>query len=309
MDKMVNIDGSTVKLTNLEKLLWPEDKITKAGFINYFAEIAKFILPHLKNRPMVFTRFPDGIDGKSFYQKNCPNYAPQWVKTIGIRSDKRTIHYILIKDIKTLIWVANQACVELHPWHSRVGSLNYPDYAIFDLDPMESTDFDDAVELAFAVKNALAVQGIRCYPKTSGATGLQVYVPLVPRYTYKQVRVFTQFFSTLIAESFPDKATVVRTVKDRGGKVYMDYLQNIKGKTIASVYSPRPRAGAPVSAPVTWHELDRGVTPQDFNINTMPRRLAKIGDVFSHMTSNPQNIDNILNALETGKLKQALSIT
>lgn len=299
---VVSVEGAAINLTNIQKVLWPEDGITKGDYIKYLVDISPYILKYLKGRPMVFTRYPDGIYGRSFYQKNCPGYAPEWIKTLSIKGAKREIKYIMIEDVKTLVWVGNQASIELHPWHSRADSLNYPDYAVFDLDPMENTDFNDALELAAALNKILALQGIKSYPKTSGATGLQVYVPLEPRYTYKQVQDFTHFFSAVVVDAFPKKATIVRQVKGRGGKLYMDYLQNIRGKTIVAPYSVRPRAGAPVSTPLNWDEVAGGrVNQKDYNIETIFDRLQKVGDPFSGVIEEKQNIDKILKYIEENR--------
>ena len=147
-DSYVTVEGFNIRLTNVDKVLWPEYGITKGDYIKYLVDISPYILKYLQDRAIVFTRYPDGIHGKSFYQKNCPNYAPEWIKIFSIKSSERSIRYILVDDIKTLVWVGNQACIEFHPWHSRIGSLDFPDYAIFDLDPMGNTDFDDALQLA-----------------------------------------------------------------------------------------------------------------------------------------------------------------
>ncbi|HHW04052.1 MAG TPA: DNA polymerase domain-containing protein [Thermoanaerobacterales bacterium] len=291
----VYVEKRKLKLTNLSKVMWPDDGITKADFINYMAQVSPYILPHLKDRPMVFTRYPDGIYGKAFYQKNIPEYAPEWLETFETVSDEdKIIRYAVINDKESLLWSANQASIELHPWLSRKDNPDRPDFAVFDLDPMENTDFEDARELALALKKLLDLQGLKGFAKTSGATGLQVYVPLEPVYTYEDVRVFTGFFCRVLEKTFPQKATTIRSVDKREGRVYLDYLQNIKGKTIIAPYSPRPRRGAPVSCPVTWEELEGGVTPEMFHIKNMPERLRQKGDLFSGVLTQRQRIDKWL---------------
>lgn len=291
---VVTVEGEELKLTNLDKVLWPQEGITKGDYINYVIQMAPYILKYLKDRPIVFTRYPDGINKKSFYQKNCPQYAPDWIKTIPIRSEKRVINYVLVDDVKTLVWAANQASIEIHPWHSRIHTLDYPDYAIFDLDPMENTTFEHASQLALQLKKTLEAQGLRGYAKTSGATGLQVYVPLVNKYTYDEVKEFARIFSTAVAGSNPRIATVERMVEKRRGKLYMDYLQNIKGKTIIAPYIPRPRDGATVSAPLRWEEIQAGIDPREFTIKTMVERVEKVGDLFNGVLEDKQNIDHII---------------
>ncbi|AYO31621.1 DNA polymerase domain-containing protein [Biomaibacter acetigenes] len=291
----VYVEKRKLRLTNLSKVLWPDDGITKADFINYLAQVSPYILPHLKDRPMVFTRYPDGIYGKAFYQKNIPEYEPEWLETFETISDEdKIIRYAVINDKESLLWAANQASIELHPWLSRKGAPDCPDFAVFDFDPMENTDFEDARELALALKKLLDLQGLKGFAKTSGATGLQVYIPLEPVYTYEDVRIFTGFFCRVLEKTFPEKATTVRSVDKREGKVYLDYLQNIKGKTIIAPYSPRPRKGAPVSCPVTWEELEEGVTPDMFHIKNMSERLRQKGDLFSGVLTQRQRIDKWL---------------
>lgn len=295
---MVVVEGEKLELTNLSKVMWPEDNITKGDFINYYVQIAPYVLPHLKDRPVVFTRYPDGIYGKAFYQKNVPDYAPEWLKTYSDESfsggKKKEVRYVLIDDLKSLVWAANQASLEIHPWLSRIGTIDYPDFVVFDLDPMENTGFEDARFLALGLRKLLEMEGLKGFPKTSGATGIQVYVPVEPRYTYRQVRAFAKFFCRVLEKTFPDKATTERSVKKRQGKVYLDYLQNVKGKTLIAPYSPRPIAGAPVSAPVTWEELESGINPSMFTIKNMPERLKKVGDLFKGVLEEKQDIDRWL---------------
>lgn len=291
---MSQISTNSFKITNPEKLLWPEEGITKADFLEYFAKISPYILPHIQNRPMVFTRYPNGIHEKAFYQKNAPDYAPSWLKTYKIRSEHKIINYILINDAKSLLWAANQASIELHPWLSKINSLDFPDFVVFDFDPMEDTDFEDARTLSLALKNLLDIYDLKGFPKTSGATGLQVYVPIVPRYTYEDGRTFAKFFCTVLEKTFPQIATLQRSVEKREGKLYLDYLQNAKGKTIIAPYSPRPRKGAPVSCPITWEELEGGVTPNMFTIKNIPDRLQEKGDIFKKTLEIKQNINKFL---------------
>jgi bifunctional non-homologous end joining protein LigD len=183
-----------IKLTNLTKIMWPDENITKADFIDYIGRISSFMLPHLKDRPIVFTRYPDGINGKFFYQKNVPVYAPSWLEVAEIRSNAaNTIRYALVNDLQSLLWAANQACIEIHPWLSKKDALGYPDVVVFDFDPMEKTEFEDVIQVAAALNKLLSLKKIISYPKTSGATGLQVYVPIIEKkYTYKQTRIFAR---------------------------------------------------------------------------------------------------------------------
>ncbi|WP_370642567.1 non-homologous end-joining DNA ligase [Tepidanaerobacter sp. GT38] len=264
--------------------------------MKYYIQMASVILPHLKDRPMVFTRYPDGIYGKAFYQKNVPDYAPEWLKTFKIKSDEGNItEYVIINDVKSLVWAANQACLELHPWLSKTSSLGNPDYVIFDLDPMENTDFEDARKVALALKELLDMEGLVSFAKTSGSTGIQIYVPIDCKYTYQQVRNFAKLFCQVIERTFPDITTTERSVSKREGKMYLDYMQNVKGKTIVAPYSPRPKKGAPVSCPITWTELEQGVTADMFTIKNMPERVKEKGDIFEGVLTVKQNIDKWVN--------------
>ena len=234
------LEDQKLKLTNLSKVLWPDDGITKADFIKYYTEVTSVIIPHLKDRPMVFTRYPDGIYGKAFYQKNIPEYAPEWLKTCDVFSDEGNLtRYIIIDDNRSLLWAANQASLELHPWLSRTYSLENPDFVIFDLDPMENTDFEDARKVALALKRMFDNEGLVGFPKTSGSTGLQVYVPIAPKYTYEQAREFAKLFCLAIERTYTDITTTERSVSKRR-QIYLDYMQNVKGKTLLPL-QPRPK--------------------------------------------------------------------
>jgi bifunctional non-homologous end joining protein LigD len=292
----IEINGKTIKLSNLDKVFWPDEGYTKHDLLKFYIEISPYLLPFLKNRPCNFQRFPDGIKGKRFYQKNKPSFAPQWIKTFPIPSEKRVIDYIIIDNLETLAYVINLACLEIHPWHSRAKSVKYPDYGIVDLDPQEGVDFDTVLEVAAAVKYVLDSLGLTGFPKTSGATGLQIYVPLKPRYTYSQVRDIIGFICKLIQERVPSITTMERMVAKRAAAtVYLDYLQNLWGKTINAPYTVRPVAGACVSTPLTWEEVLSGhISPGDFTIKNIMARLEKVGDLFAPVLTEGQTAAVIL---------------
>ncbi len=292
----LKINKRRVKLTSLEKPLWPEDNLTKYDLIHYFTEAAPFLLPHLKNRLLVVQRFPEGISREGFYQKNCPEGAPEWISTFTFaHRENKITSYIIANNIETLIWLGNQSAVELHPWLSSTERLDCPDYAVFDLDPTDVSTFNWVKETAVVVRGVLNEIGLDCYPKTSGATGLQLYVPLEPVYTYREVRNFTEKVCRKVNKVIPHITTIERKVERRQGKVYLDYLQNVQGKTIASVYSPRPLDGAPVSAPVSWEELKKpNLAPSDFKIKNMLSRLKSRGDMFEEVLRKKQKIPSRL---------------
>ncbi|PKM47635.1 MAG: DNA polymerase domain-containing protein [Firmicutes bacterium HGW-Firmicutes-8] len=296
--KEVIVDGKTVRLTNLDKLMWPDDGITKAELIKYYADMADVLLPYLRDRLFVMSRYPDGVDGQMFYQKDCPDYGPEWLTIFPVDSPdvKKTVNYIVCNERAALLWLANQACIELHIWLAKIPRINYPDIAVFDLDPFEPAAFTDTLEIALMVKEALSQFGLEGYPKTSGATGLHIFVPIIPEYTYQEVRNAVEFICRQIHSVFPQKTTLERLITDRTGKVYLDYLQNTRGKTMTFQYSLRPLPGAPVSTPLTWDEIKTGrVLPNDFRIDNISDRLADVGDLYTDLLNSRQSLKNLVN--------------
>lgn len=301
MKGQVTIQSREFALSNLDKVLWPEDGYTKGEMINYYVRIAPYLIPHLSQRPLVLTRYPNGISGKSFYQKNAPDYLPEWISTYPWYSSDsdRVINFILAEETATLAWLANQACLEMHPWLSRIGSIDYPDFAVIDLDPSPGSKYQDVIDIALAVKQLLDSLKLRSYPKTSGSLGLHIYIPLENRYTYEEIRRFTQTMAAMVCNVLPQIATIERTVNRRGTKVYVDYLQNVQGKTLSSVYSIRPRRGAPVSTPLLWEEVPY-VKPADFTIRNILARVEAEGDLFASVLSDHQSLDDAWRALGLG---------
>ena len=299
--KEVVIDGKKVRLTNLNKPMWPGDGITKAGLIRYYADMAPILLPYLKDRLFIMSRYPDGINGEMFYQKDCPGYAPEWINIFPVESPEvgKTVHYIVCNDLPTLLWLANQACIELHIWLAKIPRINYPDIAVFDLDPFPPAGFSDTLEVALLVKEALAQFGLTGYPKTSGATGLHIFVPIKPEYTYQEVRDAVEFVCRRIHAVFPQKTTMERLIADRTGKVYLDYLQNTRGKTMTFQYSLRPVPGAPVSTPLTWDEVRKGqINPADFRIDNIMTRLAEVGDLYTEFLNPAQSLRKLIEVIQ-----------
>lgn len=291
----VIIEGKKMCLTNLDKVFWPEG-YTKADLIKYYVDMAPVLLPYLKDRLFVMSRYPDGIYGETFYQKDCPDYAPEWVETLPLKSSdaEKTVNYIVCRDAATMAWLANQACIELHIWLARKDSLNHPDIAVFDLDPFPPATFEDVMEVALLVKEALAQFDIKGFPKTSGATGMHIFVPVQPVLTYSEVRDAVEFICRRIHAVYPEKTTLERSVSKRDGKVYLDYLQNTRGKTMVFQYSLRPEPGAPVSTPVTWEEVaGRKIRPADFTIKTIFQRLAEVGDLYLEFYKLKQSLTSV----------------
>lgn len=298
MDTALQIDSKEVKVTNLDKVWWQEEGISKGDVLRYYIEIAPWLLPHLRDRPLVLTRYPDGPYGSSFYQKNTPQYAPGWLRTVPLKSEKRVINYILADDVAALVWIVNSGGFEIHPFLSRIQQIDFPDYVVFDLDPMEKGTWEHVCHTAVVVRQALEILGLQGYPKMTGATGLQVYVPVKPVYTYEQVRSFALHLCQGVQSVLPHITTLERKVSNREGKLYLDYLQNVKGKTLATIYGVRPKPKAPVSTPLTWMEVEEmRVRPGDFTIFTLPERVRQVGDLFRQVLDHPQSLDYILSKL------------
>jgi bifunctional non-homologous end joining protein LigD len=271
--------GPRLKPTNLGKVFWPAEGYTKADLIEYYERIAPWMLPYLRDRPLVLTRFPDGIAGKSFYQKDAPEFAPAWVRTERIysRDTERDIAYLVVDDVEMLRYVANSAAIPIHCWASRVPSLERPDWLVLDLDP-KGAPFTDVVRVALALRRILDDLALPSYVKTSGATGLHILLPLGARYTYEQARTFARLLAVLGVEAEPEISTVARPLRDRGGKVYIDFGQNGHGQTIVAPFSLRPLPGAPASCPLEWREVTARLDPARFNLKTIAARFEKIAD-------------------------------
>ncbi|HWN13346.1 MAG TPA: DNA ligase D, partial [Candidatus Dormibacteraeota bacterium] len=263
-----------LKVTNPRKVFWPAEGYTKADLIEYYERIAPFMLPYLRDRPLVLTRFPDGIAGKSFFQKDAPEFAPPWVRTERIYSKdtERDIAYLVVDDVEMLRYVANSASIPIHCWASRVPSLERPDWLVLDLDP-KGAPFTDVVRVALALRGILDGLALPSYVKTSGATGLHILLPLGARYTYEQTRTFARLLAMLGVEALPDISTVARPLRARGGKVYIDFGQNGHGQTIVAPFSLRPLPGAPASCPLEWAEVTPGLDPAGFNLATIAERF------------------------------------
>ncbi len=268
-----------VRITNPDKVFWPEAGYTKGDLVAYYEAIAEWLLPYLRDRPLVLTRFPDGIDGKSFYQKDMPEWAPDWIRTETVWSEgsERELRYVICDSVETLIWVANSGSIPLHIWHSRVGSLETPDWCVLDLDPKDAP-FEDVVEVARALHDLCEDIGLPHYVKTSGSSGLHVLIPLARAFTHEQSRTLGHLLSQVVVAERPDIATLERVIDRRSGRVYLDYLQNGHGKLIAAPFSARPKPGAPVSAPLQWDEVRTGLAILDFTIGNTPARMRDLGE-------------------------------
>ena len=285
-------DGRRLRLSNLDKVFWPDEGYTKGDLLAYYYNAADLIMPYLRDRPLTMKRMPDGITGPHFYEKNAPSHTPEWMPRCRVESDDDEAKmgyndFLVANDLAGLLFVANLGAIEFHPLHSRCDSIDHPDYLFFDLDPFPPATFEDVLAVARHVRAALDHLGLPSYPKTSGATGMQVYVGLDPRPTYEEVRAFVRTVGQAIRGADPERVTAEFQVKKRRG-ILIDHNMNRRGANIAAVYTVRPEPGAPVSTPLTWEEVDEGdVRPTDFTIANGHERFAKVGDLFEGMLSKP----------------------
>ena len=275
------IGGRTVHLTNLDKLLFPEDRYSKRDLIRYYVQVASVMIPYYSQRPLSMNPHPDGIHGKSYWVKDKPDYAPDWIPTFRYQDQKSLKDWILIEEVATLAWLANHAVIDMHPWYSRVDKPEYPDWSVVDLDPAEGATFKDVIAVAKVLKSALDHLELKAVLKTTGQSGLHIYIPIERRYTLDESRSFVAKLAHMIAELMPDKVTEVWEVKRRTGKIRIDYTQNVINKTLAGPYSVRPALRAPVSTPIAWKELDDPrLRPDKWTIKTVGDRLLEVGDLF-----------------------------
>lgn len=269
-----------VVLTHPEKIYWPKEKYTKSDLMAYYQTISPYILPFLKNRPMVLRRFPEGISGESFIQKDMHSlHLPNWIQVEKIEHEERSIYYLLVQDESSLEYAVNLGTIEFHPFHSRVGHADHPDYFILDLDP-EDLSFNTLIDSANIIHQLLNDWKIPHYCKTSGARGLHMYIPLHAQYTQDQVSKFGQILGTLIHQELPKITSLERSPEKRQKKIYLDVLQNRAKQTIVAPYSLRGRPFAPVSTPLHWDELKRGLKVTNFTIRSMSSRLKEVGEIF-----------------------------
>ncbi len=289
------IDGHLLKFTHLSKLYWPEDNVSKREMFNYYDAISPLMVPYLLDRPMSLNRYPGGIHSQSFYQKNVRETAPGWAHTMPHTNEKgEEKSYLLGHDRATLLWMASLGCIEMNPWFSRAASPDYPDYCVIDLDPDKNT-FDQVIKAAQVTRQILDAIGVPSYPKTSGSTGMHIYIPLGAQYTYEQSQLFAKLIVRQVNRELPKFTTLERMISNRSGKMYLDFLQNRPGATIAGVYSLRPKPGATVSMPLLWEEVKPGLKMRDFTIFNAVDRLKETGDLFSGVLGKGINMAEVLN--------------
>ena len=278
------VNGHDLKFTNLDKIYWPQEKYTKRDLLNYYYQVAPFMLPYLQRRPQSLNRHPNGINGESFYQKDVTGKVPDWIETFPYRSeaDNRDKNFLVCTDEASLLYIASLGCIEINPWSSRVDNPDNPDWCIIDLDP-DTNPFDKVIEAAQATKQVFDIFKIPSYPKTSGSTGMHIYIPLGGKYSYEDSKEFARLVVRLVHSAIPSFTSIERATKNRKGKLYLDFLQNRAQATLAAPYAVRPKPGATVSTPLYWEEVKKGLKMKDFTIQNVPARIQKEGDLFKNV--------------------------
>lgn len=292
------VDGEELKFSNLDKIYWPKEKFTKRDLLNYYYLIAPYILPYLKNRPQSLNRFPNGIEGESFYQKNVTGKVPDWIDKHPYVSEGEQKNFMLCNNRATLLYMANLGAIEMNPWSSTIKKPGHPDFCIIDLDPDKNT-FDQVIQTACVTYEILKAADIDCYCKTSGSTGIHIYIPLGAKYTYEESKEFARIIAHLVHDQLPDITSIERKIPDRDGKLYVDFLQNRPEATVAAAYSVRPKPGATVSMPLHWEEVKKGMKMRDFTITNAWQRVKSEGDIFKPVLGKGINMKKALENLAT----------
>jgi bifunctional non-homologous end joining protein LigD len=296
-----NINGHDIKFTNLSKVFWPEGQISKRDMLNYYYQVVPYMLPYMKDRPQTLNRFPNGIYGQSFYQKDVTGKVPSWIGTYEYYSegDDRKKNFLVCTNEASLLYIASLGCIEMNPWSSRADSPDNPDWCIIDLDPDKKNTFDQVIDAALVTKEVLNGMGVVSCCKTSGSTGLHIYIPLGAKYTYEDSKEFGRAIVTKVNSLIPDFTSIERKVSDRNGKMYLDFLQNRPQATVAAPYSLRPKPGAPVSMPLQWEEVKKGLKITDFNIHNAIPRLQEQRDLFKAVLGKGVDIAKALKKLSS----------
>jgi bifunctional non-homologous end joining protein LigD len=294
------INGHSLKFTNLSKLYWPKEKYSKRDMLNYYYQVAPYMVPYLKDRPQSLNRFPNGINGKSFYQKDVKGKVPDWIETFPYRSEEenRDKEFMVCTNEAGLLYMASLGCIEMNPWSSRVQKPDHPDWCIIDLDP-DKNPFTQVVETALVTKQVLDSLKVPAYCKTSGSTGLHIYIPLAAKYTYEISKEFGRIIATLVNQELPSFTSIERPTKLRKGKIYIDFLQNRPQATLAAAYSVRPKPGATVSMPLHWEEVKKGLKISDFTIKNAVPRIKEQGDIFKPVLGKGVNLEKLMKQLES----------
>ena len=294
------IGAHEIKFGNLSKVFWPKENLTKRAMLNYYYQVAPFLLPYMKNRPQTLNRHPHGIQGESFYQKDIKGKAPSWIETYPYYSyaDRKHKEFLLCTNEASLLYIASLGCIEMNPWHSRAQSPERPDWCIIDLDP-DQNSFEQVIQAARVTKEVLDAIGVPSFPKTSGSTGLHIYIPLGAKYSYHDSKEFARRLVKIVHAELPAFTSIERKTADRGGNMYLDFLQNRPQATVAAPYSLRPKPGAPVSAPLHWDEVKRGLKISDFHLKNMMTRIKREGDLFKGALGKGINMEKAIKKKES----------
>jgi bifunctional non-homologous end joining protein LigD len=299
-DQQLIINGKELQVTNLSKIYWKKEGFTKGAMLNYYLEIAPYILPYILNRPHSLNRHPNGTEAANFYQKDVRGKVPEWIETFDEFSESTdtTIQYLVCSNEATLIYMANLGCIEINPWHGRVGTTLQPDWCIIDLDPDKTNSFEQVIEVANVVKKILDAIGADSCVKTSGSTGIHIYIPLAAKYTFDQSKQFAELIVNLAHAELPHFTSVERNPANRKGKVYLDFLQNRETQTAAAPYSLRPKPGVPVSTPLHWTEVKNGLTPTTYTAYNIFDRLKTEGDLFKPVLQKGIDLEKVLKKVQ-----------
>ena len=293
------LNGHEIKFTNLSKLYWPGEKLSKRDMLNYYYQAAPFILPYLKGRPQSLNRHPNGITGESFYQKDVKGKVPEWIETFAYHSegDNRDKEFLVASDEASLLYMASLGCIEMNPWSSTIAKPDNPDWCIIDFDP-DNNPFSQTIEAVQVTHQLLESMGVDSYCKTSGSTGIHIYIPLGAKYDYEESKEFARAIVTAVHAEIPKFTSIERPTAKRKGKIYLDFLQNRPQATLAAPYSLRPKPGATVSMPLHWEELKKGLSMQDFTMRNAIERVNKEGDLFKPVLGKGINMKKALSGLQ-----------
>jgi bifunctional non-homologous end joining protein LigD len=295
-----NIGGHELKFSNLGKIYWPKERITKRDMLNYYYQVAPYMVPYLNDRPQTLNRYPHGINGETFYQKDVKGKVPGWIKTFPYHSytDNRDKEFLVCQDEASLLYIASLGCIEINPWSSRTKTPDNPDWCIIDLDPDKNT-FNQVIEAACTTKQVLDAIGVTSYCKTSGSTGLHIYIPFGAKYSYEDSKEFGRAIAKIVHAQLPKYTSIERKTADRGGKMYIDFLQNRPQATVAAPYSLRPKPGAPVSMPLHWEEVKKGLSIKDFTIFNSLSKIKEQGDIFKGVLGKGIDLSKALKKLKS----------
>jgi DNA ligase D-like protein (predicted polymerase)/DNA ligase D-like protein (predicted 3'-phosphoesterase) len=294
----VKVDGHALIFKHLSKVYWPKEGFTKRQLLNYYYKVSPFILPYLKDRPQSLNRFPNGIEGESFYHKDVTATAPDWVKQFPYKANGENKNFLVVEDTASILWMANLGAIEMNPWNSRIQTPDHPDWCIIDLDPADKNTFDQVIQTALVTKEVLDEFNVTAYPKTSGSTGIHIYIPLGAEYTYDESQMFAQIIATEVRDRLPSITSIERMTNKRKDKIYVDFLQNRPKATLAAPYSVRPKPGATVSMPLAWEEIKKGLKMSQFTIENALTEVMDRSDLFTPVLGKGIDMAKILDAIK-----------